>query len=119
MAAVSMAAVVMTGCQPGDTPADGDGASSKTPTATTSSPPLPLLPAPPPPAGSGSNGAAAKACSPDSLKASAYQAADRPAGTGTGAAIVQFTNAGAKSCVLQGHPTVAGAANGSRNSMCR
>ncbi len=71
------------------------------------------------PAGFGSNGAAAKACSPDSLKASAYQAADRPAGTGTGAAIVQFTNAGAKSCVLQGHPTVAGAANGSRNSMCR
>ncbi len=71
------------------------------------------------PAGFGSNGAAAKACSPDSLKASAYQAADRPAYTGTGAAIVQFTNAGAKSCVLQGHPTVAGAANGSRNSMCR
>ncbi|MER7640807.1 DUF4232 domain-containing protein [Streptomyces sp. NPDC126522] len=114
VAAVSVAAVVMTGCQPGDTPADGGGTSSKTPTATASSPTSPTSPASPSsPAGSGTNGAAAKACSPDSLKASAYQAADRPVGTGTGAAIVRFTNVGAKSCVLQGHPTVAGAANGS------
>ncbi|MFJ6896224.1 DUF4232 domain-containing protein [Streptomyces hokutonensis] len=54
-----------------------------------------------------------KTCAAASLKAIAYQAADHPAGTGTGAAIVQFTNTTAKSCVLQGHPTVAGAANGS------
>ncbi|MGH1555128.1 DUF4232 domain-containing protein [Streptomyces sp. L7] len=54
-----------------------------------------------------------KTCAAASLKAIAYQAADRPAGTGTGAAIVQFTNTTAKACVLQGHPTVAGAANGS------
>ncbi|MFJ3419037.1 DUF4232 domain-containing protein [Streptomyces sp. NPDC086082] len=114
VAAVSVAAVVMTGCQPGDTPADGGGTSSRTPTATASSPTSSASPtSPSSPAGSGSNGGAAKACSPDSLKASAYQAADRPVGTGTGAAIVRFTNAGAKSCVLQGHPTVAGAANGS------
>ncbi|MGQ4431408.1 MULTISPECIES: DUF4232 domain-containing protein [unclassified Streptomyces] len=114
VAAVSVAAMVMTGCQPGDTPADGGGTSSRTPTATASSPTSSASPtSPSSPAGSGSNGGAAKACSPDSLKASAYQAADRPAGTGTGAAIVRFTNAGAKSCVLQGHPTVAGAANGS------
>ncbi|MFJ4627447.1 DUF4232 domain-containing protein [Streptomyces sp. NPDC088847] len=114
VAAVSVAAVVMTGCQPGDTPADGGGTSSRTPTATASSPTSSAFPtSPSSPAGSGSNGGAAKACSPGSLKASAYQAADRPVGTGTGAAIVRFTNAGAKSCVLQGHPTVAGAANGS------
>ncbi|MEU0257459.1 DUF4232 domain-containing protein [Streptomyces sp. NPDC006184] len=43
----------------------------------------------------------------------AYQAAHRPIGTGTGAAIVRFTNVSATACVLRGHPTVAGAANGS------
>ncbi|MFG2781489.1 DUF4232 domain-containing protein [Streptomyces prunicolor] len=96
VAAVS-AALVMTGCQPGDTESGSD-ASSQAPTATASS---------------NSPGTAAKRCSAGSLKASAYQAANRPAGTGTGAAIVQFTNTTAKACVLQGHPTVAGAANGS------
>ena len=95
--AVSVAAAVMTGCQPGDTEAGSD-TSSQVPTATASS---------------NSPNTAAKTCSAGSLKTSAYQAADRPAGTGTGAAIVQFTNTGTKSCVLQGHPTVAGAANGS------
>ncbi|MFJ8055882.1 DUF4232 domain-containing protein [Streptomyces sp. NPDC096142] len=108
VAAVSVAAVVMTGCQPGDTPADGADGSSSTPTATASSPGSSGSSG-----SSGSTGTAAKACTAGSLKASAYQAADRPAGTGTGAAIVRFTNAGATSCVLQGHPTVAGAANGS------
>jgi hypothetical protein len=87
VAAVS-AALVMTGCQPGDTDTGS-------------------------PSASGSTATAVKACAPNSLKASAHQAADRPAGTGTGAAIVQFTNTTAKACVLQGHPTVAGAANGS------
>ncbi|MFI9808484.1 DUF4232 domain-containing protein [Streptomyces sp. NPDC052301] len=52
-------------------------------------------------------------CSPSAVKATAYQAADRPAGTGTGAAIIEFTNASAHACSLQGHPTVAGAGNGS------
>ncbi|MFG2789521.1 DUF4232 domain-containing protein [Streptomyces sp. NPDC048419] len=37
----------------------------------------------------------------------------RPAGTGTGAAIVEFTNTSAQTCLLKGYPTVAGAANGS------
>jgi hypothetical protein len=54
-----------------------------------------------------------KTCAATALKATAYQAVDRPSGTGTGAAIVRFTNTSAKPCVLQGHPTVAGAANGS------
>ena len=66
------------------------------------------------PTGSGvPTSSAVTTCAADSLKASAYQAADRPQGTGTGAAIVQFTNTATKPCVLQGHPTVAGAANGS------
>ncbi|MFJ8136066.1 DUF4232 domain-containing protein [Streptomyces sp. NPDC096013] len=117
VAAVSVAAMVMTGCQPGDTPADGGGTPSRTPTATaspTSSASSPTSPVSSASSGSsGSTGTAAKACTPGALKASAYQAADRPAGTGTGAAIVRFTNTGGTSCVLQGHPTVAGAANGS------
>ncbi|WP_406362445.1 DUF4232 domain-containing protein [Streptomyces sp. NBC_00715] len=41
------------------------------------------------------------------------QADVRPDGTGTGAAVVEFTNTSGASCSLQGHPTVAGAANGS------
>ncbi|GHI04026.1 hypothetical protein Scel_23470 [Streptomyces cellostaticus] len=47
------------------------------------------------------------------MEASAYQAAVRPDGTGTGAAVVQFTNVSGRPCVLSGYPTVAGAGNGS------
>lgn len=67
------------------------------------------------PAVDSSRGAAAATpvCSVGSLKVAARQAADRPSGTGTGAAIVEFTNSSAKACVLKGHPTVAGAGNGS------
>ncbi|KOX11179.1 DUF4232 domain-containing protein [Streptomyces sp. NRRL B-3648] len=53
------------------------------------------------------------ACTAKALEASAYQAAVRPRGTGTGAAVVQFTNVSSAACVLRGHPTVAGAGNGS------
>ncbi|MFJ5304117.1 DUF4232 domain-containing protein [Streptomyces sp. NPDC088350] len=93
VAAVS-AALVMTGCQPGDAETSSPVSSGSTGT-------------------SGSTGAAVKACAAGSLKVSAYQAAVRPQGTGTGAAIVRFTNITGKPCVLRGHPTVAGAANGS------
>ncbi|MGD1225570.1 MULTISPECIES: DUF4232 domain-containing protein [Streptomyces] len=41
------------------------------------------------------------------------QAEDRPDGTGTGAAVVRFTNTSSVPCTVQGHPTVAGAGNGS------
>lgn len=58
-------------------------------------------------------GGSATTCSPGSLKATARQAAVRPAGTGTGAAVVEFTNVSGRTCVLKGHPTVAGAGNGS------
>jgi hypothetical protein len=54
-----------------------------------------------------------KTCTASSLKAAAYQAADRPDGTGTGAAVVEFTNISGQPCVLNGHPSVAGAGNGS------
>jgi hypothetical protein len=53
-------------------------------------------------------------CTAAVLKVSpAHQAAHRPAGTGTGAAIVAFTNTGRTACTLKGFPTVAGAGNGS------
>ncbi|GGY89748.1 hypothetical protein GCM10010300_37420 [Streptomyces olivaceoviridis] len=47
------------------------------------------------------------------MEATAYQAAHRPPGTGTGAAIVEFTNVSARACGVRGHPTVAVAGNGS------
>ncbi|MEU8472480.1 DUF4232 domain-containing protein [Streptomyces sp. NPDC029006] len=77
-----------------------------TPTATrpASAVPTSAVPAP---------AATASVCAAKALEVTAYQAAHRPVGTGTGAAIVQFTNVSAKACVLRGHPTVAGAANGS------
>ncbi|WP_405993702.1 DUF4232 domain-containing protein [Streptomyces sp. NBC_00986] len=106
------AAMVMTACQPGDAESGADG-SSDAPAATAS----PISSGSTGTSGStgstGSTGNAVKTCAATALKASAYQAADRPVGTGTGAAIVQFTNTGGRACVLQGHPTVAGAANGS------
>jgi hypothetical protein len=108
VAVVSVAAAMMTGCQPGDAETGSDDVTSTAPTATSSSPISSTSTGT-----SGSTGTAVKTCAANSLKASAYQAANRPAGTGTGAAIVQFTNTTAKPCVLQGHPTVAGAANGS------
>ncbi|CAM5448002.1 MULTISPECIES: DUF4232 domain-containing protein [Streptomyces] len=55
----------------------------------------------------------APACTPEALEATAYQAARRPPGAGTGAAIVEFTNVSARACVVRGHPTVAVAGNGS------
>ncbi|MEW2515227.1 DUF4232 domain-containing protein [Streptomyces sp. NPDC046870] len=55
----------------------------------------------------------APACTPESLEAAAYRAAHRPPGTGTGAAVVQFTNVSGRACVVRGHPTVAVAGNGS------
>ncbi|MDX3385819.1 DUF4232 domain-containing protein [Streptomyces niveiscabiei] len=53
------------------------------------------------------------ACAASALQVSAWQAANRPVGTGTGAAVVEFTNVSGRACVLKGHPTVAGAGNGS------
>ncbi|MEU9269810.1 DUF4232 domain-containing protein [Streptomyces sp. NPDC048251] len=131
-AAVASAALVVTGCGSGESPsasaspASGSPASvspdSATPTHVTSpsvaSPSVASASASAAavtPAVDSSRGAAAAAlvCSVGSLKVAARQAADRPSGTGTGAAIVEFTNSSAKTCVLKGHPTVAGAGNGS------
>ncbi|MGW2913783.1 DUF4232 domain-containing protein [Streptomyces asoensis] len=57
--------------------------------------------------------AATPACKAGGLAVTAHQAAHRPSGTGTGAAVVEFTNTSAKTCRLKGHPSVAGAGNGS------
>ncbi|MFI6144474.1 DUF4232 domain-containing protein [Streptomyces sp. NPDC051109] len=56
----------------------------------------------------------AKPCAIDDVKVTeARQAAVRPPGTGTGAAVVAVTNVSKSACTLQGFPTVAGAGNGS------
>ncbi|MFJ7151491.1 DUF4232 domain-containing protein [Streptomyces sp. NPDC100445] len=65
------------------------------------------------PAAGTATAATTPTCAAKALKVTARQATVRPRGTGTGAAVVQFANTGTKACVLRGHPTVAGAANGS------
>lgn len=133
---VASAALAVAGCQPGAGGADtGDGgvtpsgsvsstASSSTPGApkpgssssrssTPSAPGSSSPAASAPPSSAPAPGGSAATCSAGSLKATARQAAVRPAGTGTGAAVVEFTNVSGGTCVLDGHPTVAGAGNGS------
>ncbi|MEV7737977.1 DUF4232 domain-containing protein [Streptomyces sp. NPDC088921] len=133
---VASASLAVAGCQPGaggaDTGADGvtpsgavsSAASSSTPGApkpgssasgssTPSAPGSSSPAASAPPSSAPAPGGSAATCSAVSLKATARQAAVRPAGTGTGAAIVEFTNVSGRTCVLDGHPTVAGAGNGS------
>lgn len=128
---VASAALAVAGCQPGggvaDTAGGGATASSAASSAATSSTPGapkpgssasgPSTPSTPavsaPPSSAPAPGGPAATCSAGSLEATARQAAVRPAGTGTGAAVVEFTNVSARTCVLKGHPTVAGAANGS------
>ncbi|MQY34340.1 hypothetical protein SRB17_23060 [Streptomyces sp. RB17] len=131
--AVIAAALTLTACGPGD----GDGsakASSPTPVSATPSRTTPATTSPTtaPPSAPGTSGGGtstasgapaspasdtsagtAPACSPSAVAATARQAAQRPDGTGTGAAIVEFTNVSGHPCVLQGHPSVAGAGNGS------
>lgn len=115
-AAVSAAALLMTACQPGD---DGTGsvpsAASSAPTggARPSGAPSSNTPSGKPGSGGASSAPAAAPCAAEALETTMRQAAVRPDGTGTGAAVVEFTNTSGASCSLQGHPTVAGAANGS------
>ncbi|MFF7550159.1 DUF4232 domain-containing protein [Streptomyces canus] len=140
---VASAALTVAGCQPGgggaDT-ADGGVSPSGAVSSATSSPtpgapkpgssaPGPSTPsasrpasstpgsssptASAPPSSAPTPGGSAAACSAGSLKATARQAAVRPDGTGTGSAVVEFTNISGRTCVLKGHPTVAGAGNGS------
>ncbi|MFI5964940.1 DUF4232 domain-containing protein [Streptomyces asoensis] len=125
----SAAALALTGCQSGDSsstsvsPGHVDPPSASAPSASgvTTSPSAG-------PAGSASSpagevgdvgadvteaAAATPTCKAGSLEVTAHQAAHRPSGTGTGAAVVEFTNTSAKTCRLKGHPSVAGAGNGS------
>ncbi|MEV7245287.1 DUF4232 domain-containing protein [Streptomyces sp. NPDC093248] len=133
-AAAVIAAVLSLGaCQSGDEPAAGESpataATAASPTASAghaSTPTSPASAASGPAAGGTPTATAVPAspvshtsakpappCPATALKARAYQAADRPDGTGTGAAVVEFTNVSGGACVLRGHPTVAGAGNGS------
>ncbi|GAA3385659.1 DUF4232 domain-containing protein [Streptomyces racemochromogenes] len=128
LVAAAAAAVLMTGCGPAD-----DGAAGTPP-----APPTASVPAKPTPTGGSSAGSSggsatggsggtapsptasapgsggAKPCTTGEVKVSdAEQAAVRPPGTGTGAAIVSVTNTSKHACTLNGFPTVAGAGNGS------
>lgn len=125
MVTASAATLLMTACQPGGSPAGAGSSSSGAPvkpaastsTSGSASPATPATPAASATSGSPTHTATpstgAKACGLSDLKASMYQAAVRPDGTGTGAAIVEFTNVSGKACTVQGYPTVAGAGNGS------
>lgn len=120
-AAALVMAVAVTTLMAGCTPAGDDGAIAKPTTPTTPTTPAgseSAKPKPTPPAGSssagGATGGGTKACVIDQIKVSdAHQADVRPAGTGTGAAIVSVTNTSKQPCTLSGFPTVAGAGNGS------
>ncbi|MFF7919609.1 DUF4232 domain-containing protein [Streptomyces mirabilis] len=125
MVTASAATLLMTACQPGGTPAGAGSSPSGAPvkpaastsTSGSASPSTPSTPAASATSGSPAHtttpSTGAKACGLPDLKASMYQAAVRPDGTGTGAAIVEFTNVSGKACTVQGYPTVAGAGNGS------
>jgi len=57
-----------------------------------------------------------RACAASALQLSAWQAAHPPVGTGTGAAVVQFTNVSKRACVLKGHPTTVAGVKGTRTT---
>ncbi|MCX5008089.1 DUF4232 domain-containing protein [Streptomyces sp. NBC_00638] len=128
MATVSAAALLMTACQPGDEDTGSAASPSGAPAASSSGSPKPAVS----PGGTGPSTEPAgtftpttpasvtatatpttKTCAGESLKSFMYQADVRPEGTGIGAVIVEFTNMSGKPCAVQGHPTVAGAPNGS------
>lgn len=122
MAGVSAAALLMTACQPDDEGAGSPPVPSATPSAAASDAATPGTPSsgatgstgrPSASPSSGAPGSDGASCAAGSLETSLRQADVRPQGTGTGAAVVRFTNTSASPCSLQGHPTVAGAANGS------
>ncbi|MGW2650477.1 DUF4232 domain-containing protein [Streptomyces sp. NPDC001393] len=129
--AVIAAALSLTACGPGG----GDGAaktSSPTPAAgTASGTATAARPTATPPSTSGSSGGtstapsaavspasdtsagSASTCPVSAVQATALQGPDNRVGTGTGTALIEFTNVSGHACVLQGHPSVAGAGNGS------
>ncbi|MFD9002047.1 DUF4232 domain-containing protein [Streptomyces sp. NPDC059582] len=122
------AALMLAGCQSGDsgshtvassptrTPSASEsrsGSPDSAASASTAADGTSAAPAGSPSAGSGPAGSAATTCAAADLKVAARQATDRPKGTGTGAAVIEFTNTSEQACDLKGHPTVAGAANGS------
>ncbi|MFE2147837.1 DUF4232 domain-containing protein [Streptomyces sp. NPDC059456] len=117
------AAALMTGCTPsGETgAADGPSQSVQSPApgaaaggSSSSGGTGQTKPTPASPASPTASGGKSKPCTIDDVKiAEARQAAVRPPGTGTGAAVIAVANVSKSACTLQGFPTVAGAGNGS------
>ncbi|MDX2645967.1 DUF4232 domain-containing protein [Streptomyces sp. PA03-1a] len=128
VALAATAAVLLTGCRGDDDVAGGAPSPTAPPTAASAAAPsrtaggtLPVSSTSPEPGGTGSSASSsgstagpADRCGAEDLEATAaHQAAVRPQGTGTGAAVAGFTNTSGAPCVVEGFPTVAGAANGS------
>ncbi|MFJ3202678.1 DUF4232 domain-containing protein [Streptomyces sp. NPDC086989] len=114
------AAALMTGCTPSgeagpaadgpsqsvQSPAPGAAAGGSSSGSTGQAKPAPASPT--------VSGGQTKPCTIDDVKiAEARQAAVRPTGTGTGAAVIAVANVSKSTCTVQGFPTVAGAGNGS------
>ncbi|MFF3917529.1 DUF4232 domain-containing protein [Streptomyces sp. NPDC001852] len=130
--AVIAAALSLTACGSGGGDATAK-ASSPTPAAGTPSATAAVTASPTatPPSTSGSSGGrstapsaavspasdtsagSASRCPVSAVRATALQGPDNRVGTGTGTALIEFTNVSGHACVLQGHPSVAGAGNGS------
>ncbi|MGW2826191.1 DUF4232 domain-containing protein [Streptomyces sp. NPDC001443] len=108
--AAASTVLLATACQSGgDSGASGsNSARPNSPASAADGPSLPPVASEP-----AETGSPAKPCAADALKVTVRQAAQRSAGTGTGAVVVRFTNTSDRPCELKGHPTVAGAANGS------
>ncbi|MFF0217761.1 DUF4232 domain-containing protein [Streptomyces vinaceus] len=104
------AAALTTGCTP-----SGDAGAAAGPSQTAQSPAPGTGRAKPAVSVSPTeSGGQANPCTIDDVKVTeARQAAVRPPGTGTGAAIVAVANVSKSTCTLRGFPTVAGAGNGS------
>ncbi|OAR23666.1 hypothetical protein A8W25_14150 [Streptomyces sp. ERV7] len=112
-----VAGVLVVGCEPGGGNGSGTGAASPViPTAKATphtAEPTAKAPTAPGTAGTAKPKHAAPKCGISDLKVTpGHQAANRPEGTGVGAAVVGFANTSAHPCTVKGFVTVGGAGNG-------
>ncbi|MEV6551002.1 DUF4232 domain-containing protein [Streptomyces sp. NPDC051597] len=117
-ATTTVAGVLVVGCEPGGGNGSGSGAAASPVIPTAAATPHTTAPSTKPPTHPGPAGStkpkhAAPKCALTDLKVTpAHQSADRPPGTGLGAAVVGFANTSAHPCSVKGFVTVAGAGNG-------
>lgn len=116
VAAVAVVAgVLVVGCDPsGKGTGSGTGSSTAPSAASTPDPAAPSAKTPSTGTGTGTPAkhTTAHCTIKDVTVTPAHQAAKRPSGTGTGAAVVGVVNTSAHPCSVKGYVTVAGAGNG-------